>query len=158
MARRLVLVPLITRTGGKTCPEAAFAARETRALPGRVIGYLAAGAGIRQFPDNGTGIPAAGNTHQAAQAIAPNRGGVCVDYDPAVLAHARAPLIGVPVGVTAYIDAGAGDTGLILDQAARTPDLTRPVAVMLLGIVQPLQPSAAGRPARTRGLPRCPRV
>ena len=39
-------------------------------------------AGIRQFLDIGTGIPTAGNTHQVAQAIAPESRVVYVDYDP----------------------------------------------------------------------------
>ena len=70
----------------------AFTARANRAFLGRVVRYLAAEAGIRQFLDIGTGIPTAGNTHQVAQAIAPESRVVYVDYDPIVLAHARALL------------------------------------------------------------------
>src|SRR6185437_13552624 len=46
-------------------------ARVSRALLSRVIGYLAADAGIRQFLDVGTGLPTVDNTHQVAQRIAP---------------------------------------------------------------------------------------
>src|ERR1700728_4912501 len=44
----------------KIYPETAFTARENRAFLGRVVGYLAREAGIRQFLDICTGIPAAG--------------------------------------------------------------------------------------------------
>ena len=46
-------------------------ARASRGLLARVVGYLAAEAGIRQFLDIGTGLPTADNTHEVAQAIAP---------------------------------------------------------------------------------------
>jgi hypothetical protein len=55
----------------KIWPDMAFAARANRAFLGRAVRYLSAEAGIRQFLDLGTGIPAAGSTHQVAQAIAP---------------------------------------------------------------------------------------
>src|SRR5487761_1505625 len=78
--------------GLKAWPDMAFAMRANRAYLGRVVRYLAGEAGIRQFLDIGTGIPTAGNTHQVAQAIAPESLVVYVDYDPVVLAHARALL------------------------------------------------------------------
>jgi hypothetical protein len=59
----------------------AFSARANRAFLGRAVRYLAAEAGMRQFLDIGTGIPTAGNTHQVAQAIAPESRVVYVDYD-----------------------------------------------------------------------------
>jgi hypothetical protein len=62
-------------------PEMAFTARANRALLGRAVRFLTAEAGIRQFLDIGTGIPTAGNTHQVAQAIAPESRVVYVDYD-----------------------------------------------------------------------------
>src|ERR1700757_4610463 len=46
----------------KIDPGMAFTARANRAFLGRAVRYLAAEAGIRQFLDIGTGIPAAGNT------------------------------------------------------------------------------------------------
>ena len=76
----------------KIWPDMPFTARANRAFLGRAVRYLTAQAGIRQFLDIGTGIPTAGNTHQVAQAIAPESRVVYVDYDPVVLAHARALL------------------------------------------------------------------
>jgi hypothetical protein len=119
----------------KVDPGMAFAARANRAFLGRAVRYLAGEAGIRQFLDIGTGIPTAGNTHQVAQAIAPESRVVYVDYDPVVLAHARALLTSSDAGATEYIDADLRDTGRILGQASQLLDLTEPVAVTLLAIL-----------------------
>jgi hypothetical protein len=48
---------------------------------GRAVRYLAAEAGIRQFLDIGTGLPSANNTHEVAQAAAPDARIVYVDND-----------------------------------------------------------------------------
>jgi hypothetical protein len=119
----------------KIAPELGFTARENRAFLGRAVGYLAGEVGIRQFLDIGTGIPTAGNTHQVAQAVAPEARVVYVDYDPVVLAHARALLKSSQAGATQYIDADLRDTATILEQAGRLLDFTQPVAVTLLMIV-----------------------
>src|ERR1700729_142864 len=112
----------------KVAPELGLSARANRAFLGRVVRYLSAEAGIRQFLDIGTGIPTAGNTHQVAQAIAPESRVVYVDYDPVVLAHARALLTSHQAGATEYIDGDLRDTDTILAQAARLLDFTKPVA------------------------------
>ena len=119
----------------KVAPELGFTARANRAFLGRVVRYLTEGAGIRQFLDIGTGIPTADNTHQVAQAIAPESRVVYVDYDPVVLAHARALLTSHEAGATEYIDADLRDTDKILGPAARLLDFTKPVAVTMLMIV-----------------------
>ncbi len=116
----------------KVAPEMGFTARANRAFLGRVVRYLAGEAGIRQFLDIGTGIPTAGNTHQVAQAVAPESRVVYVDYDPVVLAHARALLTSSKTGATQYIDADLRDTGAILGQAGQLLDFSQPVAVTLL--------------------------
>jgi hypothetical protein len=119
----------------KVFPDLAFSARANRAFLGRAVRYLAADAEVRQFLDIGTGIPTAGNTHQVAQAIAPESRVVYVDYDPVVLAHARALLISHEAGATEYIDADLRDTGTILTQAAELLDFTQPVAITLIAIL-----------------------
>ena len=87
-----------------------------------MVRFLAAEAGIMQFLDIGTGIPAAGNTHEVALAAAPGCRVVYVDYDPVVLAHARALLASSPGGAIGYIDADLRAPEAILEQAARTLD------------------------------------
>jgi len=116
-------------------PDIAFTVRSNRAFLGRAVRYLTAQAGIRQFLDIGTGIPTAGNTHHVAQAIAPETRVVYVDYDPVVLAHARALLTSHEAGATDYVDADLRDTATILGQAAELLDFTKPVAITLLAIL-----------------------
>jgi O-methyltransferase involved in polyketide biosynthesis len=116
-------------------PEIRASARANRAFLARAVRYLAAEEGIRQFLDIGTGLPTANNTHEVAQAVAPESRIVYVDNDPLVLAHARALLTSSPGGVTDYLDADLRDTDQILERAAQTLDFTRPVAVILLAIL-----------------------
>jgi SAM-dependent methyltransferase len=108
--------------------------RASRAFLTRAVTYLAGEAGIRQFLDIGTGLPTADNTHEVAQRIAPDARVVYVDNDPVVLAHARALLTSTK-GVTAYVDADLHDPERILEAAAKTLDLDRPTALMLMGIM-----------------------
>jgi hypothetical protein len=110
-------------------------ARASRAFLVRAVRYLAGEAGIRQYLDIGTGLPTANNTHQVAQAVAPDARIVYVDNDPIVLTHARALLTSTPEGVTAYLDADLRDPDRILQQAARTLDFGQPIAIMLMGIL-----------------------
>jgi S-adenosyl methyltransferase len=106
--------------------------RANRAFLTRAVRYLAGEAGITQFLDIGTGLPTAGNTHEVAQGVVPSARIVYVDNDPIVLAHARALLTSDPAGATAYVNADLRDTPLILAEAARTLDFSRPVVLMLL--------------------------
>jgi O-methyltransferase involved in polyketide biosynthesis len=99
------------------------------------VRFVAEEQGIRQFLDIGTGLPTADNTHEIAQRIAPDARIVYVDNDPIVLVHARTLLTGTREGVTAYIDADVHDPDAIVERAAQTLDFTRPVAVMMLGIL-----------------------
>jgi hypothetical protein len=113
-------------------PIMGFIAMSARTFLGRVVRYLAAEQGVRQFLDIGTGLPTENHTHQIAQAIAPESRIVYVDDDPIVLVHARALLTSSPVGATAYIDASVRDPDKILRMARRTLNFTRPVAVILM--------------------------
>jgi SAM-dependent methyltransferase len=117
-------------------PAIGPAVRAQRAFLGRAVRYLAAGEGVRQFLDIGTGLPAANSIHKVAQSLAPECRVVYVDNDPVVLSHARALLKSAPEGVTAYLDADLRDPGTILARAARTLDFTRPSAIMLVGVLQ----------------------
>ena len=123
--------------------------RANREFLGRVVRFLAGEAGIRQFLDIGTGIPSANNTHEVAQSVAPDSRIVYVDNDPIVLAHARALLTSTPEGACAYLDADLKDTGKILQEAARTLDFSRPVAVLFIGVLHLV--SDADEPLRIMG-------
>ena len=121
--------------GIKLIPTGRTPARENRAFLGRAVRYLVAEAGIRQFLDIGTGLPAASNTHEVAQRAAPESRVVYVDNDPIVLLHAQALLASSPHGATAYLEADLRDTGKILAEAAGILDFGQPVAVILLGVL-----------------------
>ncbi len=110
-------------------------ARADRLFLGRAVRYLVEDEGIRQFLDIGTGLPTVDNTHEVAQAIAPESRVVYVDNDPLVLAHARALLTSTDEGVTDYIDADLRDADHILAEAARTLDFSKPIALTMLGVV-----------------------
>lgn len=116
-------------------PGNAMAARANRAFLVRAVHYLAGEAGIRQFLDIGTGLPTANNTHEVAQATAPECRVVYVDNDPIVLLHAHALLTSAEPGATSYIEADLRDPAKILEHAARLLDFTQPVAVMLVAIL-----------------------
>ncbi|NEA29794.1 SAM-dependent methyltransferase [Actinomadura bangladeshensis] len=121
--------------GLKAFPSTVKSVRANRGFLARAVEYLVAEAGIRQFLDIGTGLPAADNTHQVAQALAPECRIAYVDNDPIVLAHAEALLQSSEPGATDYIDADLRDPAKILQQAARTLDFTQPVAVMLIAVL-----------------------
>src|ERR1700761_7702209 len=110
-------------------------ARSVRHFLIDIVHSLTADYGIRQFLDIGTGLPTADNTHDVAQRAAPESKIVYVDYDPVVLTHAQALLTSSPEGVTDYIRADLRDTDTIVKAAARTLDLTHPVAVLLIAVL-----------------------
>ena len=116
-------------------PDLVTSARADREFLIRAVEYLTGEAGVRQFLDIGTGLPTADNTHEVAQRVAAESRIVYVDNDPLVLAHARALLTSRPEGATDYIDADIREPDKIVREAARTLDFTRPIAIMLLGIL-----------------------
>jgi hypothetical protein len=54
---------------------------QNRQFLGRAVRYLAAGQGIRQFLDIGTGLPTMNSVHQVAQSAMPDSRVVYVDND-----------------------------------------------------------------------------
>ncbi|WP_432930228.1 SAM-dependent methyltransferase [Microbispora sp. CA-135349] len=120
----------------KVMPDLPVNARAEREFIGRVVRHLAGEAGIDQFLDVGTGIPTAENTHEVAQRVNPRARIVYVDNDPIVLVHAHALLRSTPEGATAYLDADLREPAPILREAARTLDFSRPIALMLMGVLE----------------------
>jgi hypothetical protein len=116
-------------------PQAVAAARENRRFLVRTVRYLAQCHGIRQFLDIGAGLPAPGNTHEVAQRVDVWSRVLYVDNDPVVLAHARERLTSTAEGSCDYLQADLRDTGCILRRAARTMDISLPVAVLLLAVL-----------------------
>jgi hypothetical protein len=129
-------------------PGVRAAAVANRGVLRRAVRHLAAVEGVRQFLDIGTGLPTANNTHEVAQAIAPESRVVYVDNDPLVLSHARALLTSRPEGATAYIDADLREPAGILarPEVADTLDLSRPVALMLVAVLHFIPGRGAAAP------------
>jgi hypothetical protein len=109
--------------------------RANRAFLGRVVQWLAGPCGIRQFLDIGTGVPGPGNVADVAHEAAAGVRLVCVDNDPVVLAHAHEMRLSDGRGVTAFVAGDLRDPDHVLDAAARTLDLTQPVALLLISVL-----------------------
>jgi hypothetical protein len=123
-------------------PSLAVAYRMNRAFLARVVRFLVTECGIRQFLDVGAGIPAAINTHEVAQAVAPQARVVYVDKDPLVLAHARALLTSPAEGAIAYVEADLRRPDDILAGARHALDFSQPIALMMLMVLHMI-PDAA---------------
>ncbi|MER7930921.1 SAM-dependent methyltransferase [Streptomyces sp. NPDC093272] len=105
-----------------------------RAFMRRAVRY-AAGAGIEQFLDIGSGIPTFGNVHEVAQAARPGAHVVYVDHDPVAVAHSEAVLAGNEGADVVAADLRKPQEILSSPQVERLIDLNRPVALLLVAIL-----------------------
>src|SRR3954453_8416456 len=64
-------------------------ARNNRRYMERAVRYLARDCGIRQFIDNGSGLPTRNNVHHIAQSIDAQSRVIYIDKDPVVLRHQK---------------------------------------------------------------------
>jgi hypothetical protein len=120
----------------KAYPGIFTLAQQSRQFLIRAVRHLVVEAGIRQFLDIGTGLPTMDNTHEVAQAAAPECRVVYVDNDPLVLAHARALLVNTsPDGVTAYVDTDLRDPDQVVADARNILNFTQPIGVMFMGVL-----------------------
>lgn len=124
-------------------PVLAAMGRAGQAFYRRVVTYLAAEAGVRQFIDVSLGMPTAGVTHEAVQAVAPAYRIVYVVSDPVALSHARALLHSSAEGLVGYVDADARDVGAILAGASEILDLAEPVAVVMIDVLNFVENASA---------------
>jgi SAM-dependent methyltransferase len=120
-------------------PELRAVARENRAFLGRAVRYLV-DAGVRQFLDIGTGMPARGNVHEVAQAVAPDSRVVYVDSDPVVVVHARALMTAREPGKgpTAAVqgDVREPESILVHPEVLGLLDFGQPLAVLIVSVLQ----------------------
>ena len=96
------------------------------------------------------GLPAPGNTHEVAQAVAPESRILYVDNDPVVLSHARALLASTPEGSCDCVDADLRTPDVILREAVRILDFTRPVAVLLVAVLHFIPTSTTRKASSSR--------
>jgi hypothetical protein len=115
-------------------PNARAIGRANRAFLGRAVRF-AGGAGIAQFLDIGSGIPAQGNVHDVAQQANPQARVLYADLDPVAIAHSRALLDGNPNA--AVMDADLREPEKILAQlpASGLIDLTQPLGLLLMAVL-----------------------
>jgi S-adenosyl methyltransferase len=121
-------------------PDIRYLARQSRLFMNRAAHWVAAEGGVRQFLDIGCGLPVQQsmlNTHEVAQDVDPLARVVYIDNDKVVLAHARALLTSRLPGAGAidYIESDARDIERIVTEAERTLDFTRPIAVIMIGVL-----------------------
>jgi hypothetical protein len=114
-------------------PHAALTCRQNRDFLGRAVRVLA-DAGIRQYLDIGSGLPARDNVHEIVQRTDPHARIAYVDYDPVVVAHSRVLLEKGSPGVL-VIEADLRDPEKIIGEAQGLLDFTEPVAVLLFAVL-----------------------
>jgi SAM-dependent methyltransferase len=115
-------------------PVIPLLARANRAFLGRAVRY-AARQGVKQFLDLGAGLPAAGNTHEVAQAVHPDASVVYVDNDPLVTVHGRALL--ADEARTRVFEADLREPKSILTHpdVAGLIDFEQPVGLLLVSVL-----------------------
>jgi len=118
----------------ESTPSIAAIPASARAFRRRVVGYLAADAGIRQFVDVGHGLLPPGNTHEVAQAVDPTCRIVYVEGDPMMFERTRATLTSAPSGLVACAEGDIADVNGIVSAVTDGAmlDAAEPVAVLLL--------------------------
>ncbi|MEV0637331.1 SAM-dependent methyltransferase [Streptomyces sp. NPDC050619] len=105
-----------------------------RAFMRRAVRY-AAGEGITQFLDIGSGIPTFGNVHEVAQAASPGAHVVYVDHDPVAVAHSQAVLAGNDDTGVVAADFRKPQEILSSPEVQRLIDRNQPVALLLVAIL-----------------------
>ncbi|OLR92081.1 SAM-dependent methyltransferase [Actinokineospora bangkokensis] len=124
----------------EVAPQAREVAREHRAFAGRALRLLAAGRGVEQFLDLGSGLPHRDNTHQVVQRYRPGARVVYLDNDPVVLAHGRALL--EENDSTHVVDADLTRPDEALTAATKHLDLDEPVGLLMCGVVHHITDTA----------------
>lgn len=100
----------------------------------RAVRFLAQ-QGISQYLDLGSGLPTSPSVHEVARDFSPGARVVYVDHDPIVVAHNDALLATRDGVITIREDVRDPDAVLANDELAGCLDFSKPVAVLLLGVL-----------------------
>lgn len=119
----------------EVAPAQGDVARMNRRWLHRVVRYLAGTVGIDQFLDIGAGLPTVGNTHEIAHQHNPEAVVVYVDNDPVCNVHGRALLEQDDYTHFVAADLTQPNTLMVHAEITRHLDLTRPVGLILCGIL-----------------------
>ncbi|GLF92796.1 SAM-dependent methyltransferase [Streptomyces yaizuensis] len=109
-------------------------AQAGRAFMRRAVRY-AVGAGITQFIDVGSGIPACGGVHEAVFKLSPTARVVHADHDPVAVAHGRRLLDGEPRAAVIAADLRRPRQILEAPEVRELLDLRLPTALLLIGVL-----------------------
>jgi hypothetical protein len=129
-------------------PDVRVGAVAHRAFVRRALRFLV-DQGIDQFLDIGSGLPTAGNVHQAAQAADPNARVVYVDNDPVVLAHSRMLLKDDPNTTLICVDLRDTEAILTHEEVVGLLDFSRPLAISLNAVLHYITDDAEAQAAVT---------
>lgn len=115
-------------------PEVRRVARANRRFLVRATRF-AAGQGIGQFIDLGTGFPTSPNVHEVARQTCPAAKIIYCDNDPVVTAHNRALRATAP-GITAIEGDIRDPLGVLADpELVELIDFTAPLAVLFVAVL-----------------------
>jgi SAM-dependent methyltransferase len=120
-------------------PNIRAIARANRAFLGRAVRFLAEEAGIRQFLDIGSGIPAGRNVHEVAQEVAPGSRVVYVEVDEVAVAHSTLLLEGNPDAAIIQADLREPENILTAPQTRQLIDFSQPVGLLLVSVLHFLE-------------------
>lgn len=115
-------------------PSTPHVVRSNRSFLRRAT-YVGLWRGIDQFLDLGSGIPTVGNTHEIVQHVNPEARALYVDHEPVAVAHAHNLLADQTNAAMLYADLREPQAVLHADLTRSFLDLTRPVAVLMVGVL-----------------------
>jgi S-adenosyl methyltransferase len=116
-------------------PHAPGWVRSNRGFLVRAVRSLAE-AGIDQFIDVGTGLPTQDSVHQVAGRVRAGAHVVYVDVDPVVVSHGRALLAADDLSTVIQADLRTPERILEHPETRALIDFGRPVAVLLVAVLQ----------------------
>src|ERR1700733_8839185 len=119
----------------KQLPELADAAWANRGFHGRAAAWMAAGQGIRQFIDIGSGLPTQNNTHEVVHPLVPGARVVYVDVDPLVAAYSAELLAGDERTALVTADLRDPDAVLAHPDVRRLIDFDQPVGLLMTAVM-----------------------
>jgi SAM-dependent methyltransferase len=119
----------------KAHPAIGLAMRANRSYLRRAVNYLGQ-QGVNQFLDLGSGIPTVGNVHEIAQRANPSARVVYVDIEPIAVTHSNTILAGDDNAVAIRADMRCPDEVLSEPDLKKLLDLSRPVGLILVGVLQ----------------------
>ncbi|HEX3788190.1 MAG TPA: SAM-dependent methyltransferase [Pseudonocardiaceae bacterium] len=119
----------------KVHPGIGLGMQANRSYLRRAVRYLS-DQGVDQFLDLGSGIPTVGNVHEIAQRVNPNARVVYVDIEPIAVTHSKTILAGNNNATAIQADLRDPEQVLNHPETLRLLDLSRPVALVLAGVLQ----------------------